>query len=63
MFRNLVVDLPKKGNVLIDDVTGMAKGGRVLALMGPSGEKDEDRSPPKPTQHCRGSYLVGRGGR
>lgn len=36
-FSDVVVDLPKKDKVLIDRVTGRAMGGRVLALMGPSG--------------------------
>lgn len=37
MFRDIELTLPGTGKVLIDKVTGTAKAGRVLALMGPSG--------------------------
>jgi ABC-type multidrug transport system fused ATPase/permease subunit len=36
-WSNLSVTLAKKGTVLIDDVSGVAQSGRILALMGPSG--------------------------
>ena len=36
-WRNLSVVLKKKGTVLIDNVSGVALSGRILALMGPSG--------------------------
>ena len=36
-WSNLNVVLKKKGTKLIDDVSGIARSGRVLALMGPSG--------------------------
>ncbi len=36
-FSEVLVTLPKTGKVLIDNVTGYATSGRVLALMGPSG--------------------------
>lgn len=37
VFRDIELTLPRTGKVLIDKVTGTAKAGRVLALMGPSG--------------------------
>mmetsp|Transcript_9118 Transcript_9118/g.9175 ORF Transcript_9118/g.9175 Transcript_9118/m.9175 type:complete len:1301 (+) Transcript_9118:45-3947(+) len=37
VWENLTLLLKKKGTKLIDNVSGMARSGRVLALMGPSG--------------------------
>ncbi|CAM9559455.1 unnamed protein product [Discosporangium mesarthrocarpum] len=37
VFQDVTVRLPKGGKVLIDSVSGMARSGHVLALMGPSG--------------------------
>ena len=36
-WKNLSVTLRRKNTVLIDNVSGVAQSGRVLALMGPSG--------------------------
>ena len=36
-WKNLNLMLKKNGNVLIDNVSGVARSGRILALMGPSG--------------------------
>ena len=36
-WRNLSVTLRRKNTILIDNVSGVAQSGRVLALMGPSG--------------------------
>ena len=36
-WKNLSVTLRKKNTILIDNVSGVAQSGRVLALMGPSG--------------------------
>jgi hypothetical protein len=37
VWKDLSVLLKKNGNKLIDNVSGIARSGRVLALMGPSG--------------------------
>lgn len=37
VWKNLSVTLPKSGQILIDNVSGIALPGRLLALMGPSG--------------------------
>lgn len=39
VFRDVELKLRKNGKVLIDKVTGKATAGRVLALMGPSGNR------------------------
>lgn len=38
MFQDIELKLPSSGKVLVNKVTGKATAGRVLALMGPSGE-------------------------
>ena len=37
VWKNITVNLKKKGTTLIDNVSGVAQSGRVLAMMGPSG--------------------------
>lgn len=41
VFQDIELKLPSSGKVLLNKVTGKATAGRVLALMGPSGERDK----------------------